>query len=179
MNPVNWKSALQSLRRNALIATRVKAQSDADHCVSKDRIAEAYREVSDSVDLVGDRPEDGCYARAQLLCDGLAERGIESEKVFVTPFFKDLESNGAKWRYHVATVAMTTDQGAQVLDPVASEHPIPLEDWFGSIWQGGPGLVSLHEPTKYLNGLTFSRDSQKHTRQARECLKELRGAQTH
>ena len=172
-----WKAALARVRERGLVHTRLRASSEGNSLVTREALDKAYDEVRESVDLVADVPEDGCYARAEVLCQELRRRGLESEKVFVTPLFGNLRTEGMAgkgWRYHVATVALTSDQGAQVLDPLLYEDPLPLERWFSSIWRGGVGVVSIHEPSKYLNGITFSRDSAKHEADALQTLATLR-----
>lgn len=168
------------MREHALVHTRLKATTAEEGRATRAELDQAYDQVRETVDLVADVPQDGCYARAHVLCQELALRGLETEKVFVTPLLRDLATRemprGQGWRYHVATVALTTDQGAQVLDPLLGSDPMPLEQWFTSIWRGGLGVVSIHEPSKYLNGLTFGRDVDKHERQARLALQALREA---
>ncbi len=174
----SWSNALNEMKGNAWLWTRVRATSDETVLLTTAELDRAYDEVRDSVDLVADYPEDGCFARSQILFDRLQKKGIETEKVFLTPLLGELRTEtmkrGSGWRYHVATVALTSDQGAQVLDPLVSDDPIPLKAWFKAVWRGGVGVVSVHEPTKYMNGLTFSRDSERHTAEAEQELRLLR-----
>lgn len=174
---MDWRTALARVRERGVVHTRLRAHSDQGSRVTREALDKAYDEVRERVDLAADVPEDGCYARAEVLCKEFGRRGMETEKVFVTPLFGNLRTKGMEgkgWRYHVATVAMTSDQGAQVLDPLLSEDPLPLEQWFSAIWRGGIGVVSIHEPSKYLNGITFSRDTENHEADALRTLANLR-----
>lgn len=79
-------------------------------------------------------PDDGCYARAALMKDQLAQLGVPTSRIFI---FGDLKvdtdnhpSGSVSWWYHTAPVMKTADGTVFVLDPsIEAQRPLTLEEW--------------------------------------------------
>lgn len=98
---------------------------------------------------------DGCYARAHLMCESLRQKGINHSKVFV---FGSLGAKNdvqqAKWWYHVAPLVFVQDPesgavDARVLDPAVSREPMTVADWVQSVNRGGPVRLDLTQALQY------------------------------
>lgn len=128
-------------------------------------------------DLTLESPEDGCYARAQLLCQELREKDISHGKLFVHSTYKQLGKDDVRWNYHVAAVALAEDQGKVaplVLDPLLSPDPMTPADWVQSFHRGGHVIAVLHSDRKYLNGVGGGSNFEENTKRALRRLEELR-----
>src|SRR4051812_112168 len=88
----DWSNALLAIRKQAPVLTRLRATTDHTARITRNQLDEAYDQIRETVDLAADHPEDGCYARSEVLCRELDRRGLESEKAFVTPLFKQLRT---------------------------------------------------------------------------------------
>lgn len=83
-------------------------------------------------------PDDGCYARAELMSLRLKEKGLpQGNKIFV---FGNLNVNTANspsgyvnWWYHVA-VAYRIQDTIYVFDPaIEPREPLPMQVWFSKM----------------------------------------------
>jgi hypothetical protein len=92
-------------------------------------------------------PDDGCYARAHLMCRQFLQDGVTTEKIWIygrlrvwTPYNPNCQ---VLWVYHVAPlVRVTTGAGSQamVLDPSLFSEPVTDVAW--KQIQGDPGALS-------------------------------------
>ncbi|MEN0057652.1 MAG: protein-glutamine glutaminase family protein [Bdellovibrio sp.] len=79
-------------------------------------------------------PDDGCYARAEMMKIQLASRSITApKKVFVFGDLyaksKNAPSGYVQWWYHVAVTYRVADQ-AYVIDPSVEPHrPLKITEW--------------------------------------------------
>ncbi len=98
---------------------------------------------------------DGCYARAHLMCESLRQHGINHSKVFV---FGSLGAKNdvqqAKWWYHVAPMVFVQDPesgavDARVIDPAVSREPMSVADWVQAVNRGGSVRLDLTRASQY------------------------------
>jgi hypothetical protein len=83
-------------------------------------------------------PRDGCYARAHEMGRIMAEKGIESRKVWN---YGHLHVDGTSmgtvtWGYHVAPIVSVKGSDGvtrdMVMDPSMFDHPVPVAEWTGA-----------------------------------------------
>ncbi len=99
--------------------------------------------------------QDGCYARAHLMCESLRQQGINHSKVFV---FGSLGAKNdvqqARWWYHVAPMVFVQDPDsgavdARVLDPALSREPMSVADWVQAVNRGDSVRLDLTRASQY------------------------------
>ena len=77
---------------------------------------------------------DGCQARAHLLCESLAQNGINRAKIFA---YGDLKARQgfetAKWTYHVAPVVLVEMPDGEVESRVVDPAPFKRADAGGEM----------------------------------------------
>lgn len=118
-------------------------------------------------------PDDGCYARATLMNEQIANLNLAVPmKLFAfgnlrveTPNNPDGEIS---WWYHVAPVVKTR-QGVFVLDPsIDAKNPMPVEAWLASMLPSADqARVSVCAPTAYVPESHCARDNPAAARAAR------------
>jgi Glutaminase len=103
-------------------------------------------------------PDDGCYARAHLMCIKMEALGTAPEKVWLygrlvvrTPCNPNCQ---VLWVYHVAPILRVTDAGRiriMVIDPSLFSTPVTDADW--KQIQGDPGaLAATSDASIYYRG---------------------------
>ncbi len=104
--------------------------------ISKDFADEIFNYLKD-LNLPFRYPEDGCYARAQIMVQELEEMGLEAGKTFIEGNLIVITENSPKgfvqWRYHVAPVLIVSENGKNipyVFDPSIFDRPVPAEEWY-------------------------------------------------
>ena len=144
------------------------------------QLDEFVAEQAQRPDLKLETLADGCFARGQVMCAELRERGINRAKVFaqsvLTPLRASDDDEEVRWNYHTAPVVLAQvgdHVEPRVVDPQASSHSLPLEEWLGGFRQGQPVIVTVHDDTKYQNGLFGSRDFEKNLQRAQSFLEGL------
>ncbi|MGA9564360.1 MAG: protein-glutamine glutaminase family protein [Candidatus Korobacteraceae bacterium] len=88
-------------------------------------------------------PDDGCWARAQEMCNIFLQLGVTPGKIWN---YGNLQVNTrnspqceVSWVYHVAPILHVTNGGAigiRVIDPSLFRAPVPLSEWIHK--QGDP-----------------------------------------
>lgn len=119
--------------------------------LTEKQLQSLFQELASVPDIPYEFSEDGCYARAHLMADILAGKGVKSMKIFSMAnssdhskrlSIKTANNPGGmeKWVYHVAPVVaveLTSPNGGtyieyRVMDPsLNSKHPMTPEDWYG------------------------------------------------
>ncbi|MBF0316333.1 MAG: hypothetical protein HQK52_23140 [Oligoflexia bacterium] len=132
--------------------------------LTPEQLRSVFTKMKERKDIPFRHPADGCYARAHIMSDDMAEMGIRSMKIFSevmdgsSPYqFKAKTSNDIKgevtWRYHVAPVVAVAMPPAypgapnfqlRVIDP--SINPlmaISPEEWYGKQVKHLPPVVAM------------------------------------
>jgi hypothetical protein len=98
------------------------------------------------IDLVLEKPGDGCFARAAIIAEGLLQAGFDVSYEFI-----DKPYGGGNWNYHIAAVVTIGDEKF-VVDPIVYDKRngdrglVSLEDW-----------ISLQQPSgEFINISTVS-----------------------
>lgn len=145
-----------------------------------EQLDEFVADLAGRPDLKLETLEDGCFARSQVICGELRDRGFNRAKVFAQSVFQSLRASDddeqVKWNYHVAPVVLARvgDQvEPRVVDPQASDRTLSLQDWLGGFRQRQHVVVTVHEDTKYQNGVLGSRDFEKNLVRAERFLAAL------
>ncbi|MGL4550789.1 MAG: protein-glutamine glutaminase family protein [Gemmataceae bacterium] len=104
------------------------------------KAGEVFRWMTKQKDIAYAFPVDGCYARAQLMCDRMTRQGFKPRKVWAAGNGEELYAktkNHPKghvtWGYHVAPVLRVRNaDGTQrwyVIDPSLHAEPATLSQW--------------------------------------------------
>lgn len=104
-----------------------------------------FKEMAGQPHIPFNWPADGCYARAHEMRRLMAEKGIESAKVFnygsLSVTSPSIPDGGVTWRYHVApTIEVQQSDGStkpMVIDPSLSQSLMTPQEWKDK--QGDPG----------------------------------------
>jgi RHS repeat-associated protein len=113
-----------------------------DQSLSLEEAQELFDLMAGQDDIAFGYLADGCYARAHLMAQRMAERGIEVRKVWTFPEpeaeWISVDVSGFPdegWRYHVApTVSVIQEDGTvqrMVIDPSLFDSPVTIEEWVG------------------------------------------------
>ncbi len=91
-------------------------------------------------------PDDGCWARAQEMCNIFLELGLTPGKVWnygdLTVKTHNSPQCEVSWVYHVAPILQVANGGAigiRVIDPSLFRAPVPLSEWIHK--QGDPAAT--------------------------------------
>ncbi len=109
--------------------------------VTEERVDELFKKIKTDDQIPWAYAEDGCYARAQRICQLLDKEGVSSAKIFAEG---NLQANSAyanpgkaKWWYHVAPIVLVMDKDGKkrlkVLDPSVADRPLDIQEWYKKI----------------------------------------------
>lgn len=139
---------------------------DAVSVISPDRALEVFDRLKEMNNIAYGYTDDGCYARAHLMCRALFDMGMVPEKAWA--FETDQRELIVKfphgeqtWWFHVAPVIAVEDGagGVQpmVFDPSLFDGPVTLKEW-GDIMQAGADQLFIapcgKAPGKYKGDYT-------------------------
>ncbi|MDE2336475.1 MAG: hypothetical protein KGL10_04125 [Alphaproteobacteria bacterium] len=128
-----------------------------------------FDELADRPDIAFGYAQDGCYARAQLMCREMTERGLAPQKAWAfeggSYLYVDMpDGKRVRWGWHVApALAVRMPDGKaedMVFDPGLFDGPVTLQEWgkmihaqpeklqiapFGAPPKGYPGDYTSHQ----------------------------------
>lgn len=172
-----YRQELQALPR---CFTRVCGSSEPHDPPPQEQLDEFVSSLRDRTDLKLDYLADGCFARSQLIAHELREQGLQGSKIFaqslLTPLRASDEDEQVAWSYHVAVIMLARvgdEVQPRVLDPQTADHTLSIREWLSHFRDRQRLIVTVHEDTKYQNGVFGSRDFAKNVERARKALREL------
>lgn len=175
-----YRSSLAQVDNLPRCLARYCADEPQGDIPSLEQLDEFVGELAGRDDLKLAELSDGCFARSQVICGELRALGCNRAKVFAQSVFSQLrasdEDEEVKWNYHVAPVVLTRvgdHVEPRVVDPQASAHSLALPEWLGGFRDRQHVVVTVHEDSKYQNGLLGSRDFAKNLVRAHRFLEEL------
>lgn len=125
--------------------------SSAQPALSLDRALELFDELADMEDIAFGYPQDGCYARAHIMCQRMLDAGLTPRKAWAFEdenylVVKSHDGKDVTWWYHVApALSIRTPEGTVqdfVFDPSLFDGPVSLEEW--------GAIMSVTAPEKQL-----------------------------
>ena len=115
------------------------------------RAMEIFDQVADTEEIAFGYADDGCYARAHLMCRQLQQMGLTPKKAWAfegKPNYLSVEIAGRKhrWWFHMApTLTVQMQDGAvedMVFDPGLFDGPVSLKEW-GEIMKAPPEKIQI------------------------------------
>lgn len=102
--------------------------------ISKKRLHEIFKTLSNDEDNSFNFPMDGCFARAHRMAQVMDEMGVISGKAFLEGHLiaETKYGENAQWGYHVASVVLVEENGKQVpyiIDPAILDRPVTHQEW--------------------------------------------------
>lgn len=105
-------------------------------------------------------PDDGCWGRAHEMCRLMAQRGVQSDKVWIYGSLRVTSANKpdcqVRWGWHVAPTLPVMIGAAihtYVLDPALFTSPVPQATWAGVQGDAGARLVASGSEVFYRSSI--------------------------
>lgn len=129
--------------------------SSAPAPLTLEKAVEIFDTLADMEDIAFGYPDEGCYARAHIMCRRLVEMGLAPQKAWAFETERTLmgslrysppEGPLICWGFHVApTLSVKMPDGRQqdmVMDPAIFDGPVSIEDW-GKIMCAKPEKLQI------------------------------------
>ena len=119
--------------------------------VSLQRAVEIFDRLADMKDITFGFSDEGCYARAHIMCRRLIKMGVTPMKAWALPkrggtLVVNYPERGIGWRFHTApAIAVTMPNGivqTMVMDPGLFDGPASLALW-GKVMRAPAGDVQV------------------------------------
>lgn len=154
------------LREGVFLTNRAEARTDeyvrafaaaSEGAITPEEAKSLFEEMAAQKDIAFGYKRDGCYARAHLMADRMARKGIASEKVWLFGDLMPPESPYIRWGWHVApAVRVKNADGSTerlIIDPSLASRPVTIEEWVnlaGPMNKGTLVTSGFPPPTNYL-----------------------------
>lgn len=128
-----------------------RADSEAVPVISQERAIEVFDLLKQMNNIAYGYTDDGCYARAHLMCRKLFDTGLMPEKAWAfetehRELIVKFPHGEQTWWFHVAPVLNVEDgkggHTQMVFDPSLFDGPVTLKEW-GDIMQAGADQIFI------------------------------------